>query len=56
MNATDLATESLVLRDDMLTLFRDLAQTGARYARYAGLRLRPGGLDAEFVPQSDPWR
>lgn len=38
IGASHYATESLVLRDDMLTLFRDL------------------GLDAEFVPQSDPWR
>lgn len=38
IGASHYATESLVLRDDMLTLFREL------------------GLDAEFVPQSDPWR
>ena len=38
IGASHYATESLVLRDDMLTLFRDL------------------GLDAEFVPQPDPWR
>jgi len=40
------ATESLVLRQEMLAYFRDLAQTGAPR----------GGLPAEFVPQSDPWR
>ncbi len=40
------ATESLVLREEMLAYFRDLAQTGARRR----------GLPAEFVPQSDPWR
>ncbi len=40
------ATESLVLREEMLAYFRDLAQTGAHR----------GGLAAEFVPQSDPWR
>jgi putative NIF3 family GTP cyclohydrolase 1 type 2 len=32
------ATESLVLREDVIGLFREW------------------GLEAEFVPQSDPWR
>ena len=46
IGASHYATESLVLREEMLSFFRDLAQTGARR----------GGLAAEFVPQSDPWR
>jgi putative NIF3 family GTP cyclohydrolase 1 type 2 len=46
IGASHYATESLVLRNDMLAFFRDLARTGARR----------GGLPAEFIPQSDPWR